>query len=54
MERLYYRSTSLTDLQAELRQRELLAAATPKRPASLAPPRVRGFLGLPLFRRRRS
>lgn len=53
MERLHYRSTSLVDIQAELRQADLLAEAqrfhTPTPGASR--PRLSIF-GLQVFRRR--
>ena len=51
MERLRYRSISLVDLQAELRQRELLAEANrPRIPRPTG--RRRTFLGLPIPGRR--
>jgi hypothetical protein len=50
MERLRYRSTSLVDLQAEMRQREFLAEADrprlPRLPRRTG--RRRTFLGLPI------
>ena len=47
MERLRYRSTSLADLQAEMRQREFLAEANrPRLPRPTG--RRRTFLGLPI------
>lgn len=52
MERLLYRSTSAIDIQAELRQRALLAEVEHRRVDPL-PARRTGFLGLPLFLRRR-
>ncbi|MGZ8563602.1 MAG: hypothetical protein ACXWWU_08285 [Candidatus Limnocylindria bacterium] len=51
MERLRYRSTSLVDLQAEMRQRQLLAEADrPRLPRRTG--RRRTFLGLPIPGRR--
>ena len=51
MERLRYRSTSLADLQAEMRQREFLAEANrPRLPRPTG--RRRTFLGLPIPGRR--
>ena len=51
MERLRYRSTSLVDLQAEMRQREFLAEADrPRLPRLTA--RRQTFLGLPIPGRR--
>jgi hypothetical protein len=51
MERLRYRSTSLVDLQAEMRQRELLVEADrPRLPRRTE--RRRTFLGLPIPGRR--
>lgn len=53
MERLRYRSTSLVDLQAEMRQRELLAEVErPRTPRVERPPRRRAPFGLPLLGRR--
>lgn len=51
MERLRYRSTSLVDLQAEVRQRELLAEADRARLPRPADRRWT-FLGLPIPGRR--
>ena len=51
MERLWYRSTSLVNLQAEMRRRELLAAADRARPPRRTG-RRRTFLGLPIPGRR--
>jgi hypothetical protein len=52
MERLRFRSTSITDLQAELRERELLASVDHRRraPARRHPA---GVFGLPLAWHRR-
>lgn len=51
MERLRYRSTSLVDLQAEMRQRELQAEADrPRLPRRTE--RRRTFFGLPIPGRR--
>ncbi|HUF07009.1 MAG TPA: hypothetical protein VMP86_06435 [Candidatus Binatia bacterium] len=51
MERLRYRSTSLVDLQAEMRQREFLSEADrPRLPRRTS--RRRTFLGLPIPGRR--
>jgi hypothetical protein len=51
MERLRYRSTSLVDLQAEMRQRDFLAEV--ERPRLPRPTGRRAtFLGLPRFGRR--
>ena len=51
MERLRYRSTSLVDLQAEMRQREFIAEADrPRLPRRTG--RWRTFLGLPIPDRR--
>lgn len=51
MERLRYRSTSLVDLQAEMRQRDYLAEAERSRlPRRTG--RRRTFLGLPIPGRR--
>lgn len=51
MERLRYRSTSLADLQAELRERDLLAEAERARRAPASRQR-RTIFGLPIRRRR--
>jgi hypothetical protein len=51
MERLRYRSTSLVDLQAEVRQRELLAEAQ-RRHQPRPTARGRTFLGIPMPARR--
>ena len=51
MERLRYRSTSLADLQAEMRQREFLVEANRPRPPRPTG-RRRTFLGLPIPGRR--
>lgn len=49
MERLVYRSTSITDLQAELRQQDLRSEAERRRlVAARAPRRRTSFLGLSL------
>jgi hypothetical protein len=53
MERLRYRSTSLVDLQAEMRQRQFLAETERARPPQrTAGGRRRTFLGLPIPGRR--
>jgi hypothetical protein len=53
MERLRYRSTSLVDIQAELRERELLAEAERARAPRVDRPRRPAMLfGLPLVGRR--
>jgi hypothetical protein len=51
MERLRYRSTSLVDLQAEMRQREFLAEAE-RRHQPRPTARRRTFLGIPMPGRR--
>lgn len=51
MERLRYRSISLTHMLAEIRQAELLAEAERRRQPRLAA-RRRTFLGLPIPGRR--
>jgi hypothetical protein len=54
VERLHYRSTSLTDIQAELHQEDLLREARGRSEDRL-PRRVRGLpFGLRLLRRRTS
>jgi hypothetical protein len=52
MERLRFRSTSITDLQVELRERELLASVDHRRRAPERRHRA-GPFGLPLAWRRR-
>ncbi|HVM25960.1 MAG TPA: hypothetical protein VM253_11240 [Candidatus Limnocylindrales bacterium] len=54
MERLYYRSTSIVDLQAELRERELLAASRHRAAGSRDGARRVTFLGSLLRRRPRN
>jgi hypothetical protein len=53
MERLYYRSTSIVDLQAELRERELLATSRLNATGSREAGRRVTFLGALLRRRAR-
>ncbi len=53
MERLRYRSTSMIDLMAELRERDLRAEARRLREERRVPARTRaGRFGLRIFRRR--
>jgi len=53
MERLRYRSTSLADLQAELRERDLVASARPRRSAPVVRHRRTVFGRALAWRRRR-
>jgi hypothetical protein len=53
MERRYYRATSLVDIQAELRQRDLLREADARRRAAHPHPvRRTGWIELRVFGRR--
>jgi hypothetical protein len=53
MERLRYRSTSLADLQAELRERDLVASTRPRRSAPVVRHRRTVFGRALAWRRRR-